>query len=143
MRRHGKLGLDMSLDFIRAFAVMELKSCLFPHVHDEIDIIHLDDLFRSEGLPDQQGVYFDQRYIDFLNRNFDQIDDVNWRKFEALTAEYFSRQGFQVDIGPGRNDDGVDLRVWPSMDSPDKPPAIIVQCKRQKAAICKVVVKAL
>jgi restriction system protein len=144
MQRYGKLGLDMSSDFIQALAVqMEIKSPYLPRIQSDLNIIELEDLFRSEGLPVQDGTFFDQRYIDFINRNFERIDEINWRKFEALTAEYFVRQGCEVDIGPGRNDDGVDLRVWPSKDSSDKPPAIIIQCKRQKAQIPKVIVKSL
>jgi len=143
-RRYGKLGLDMSCDFITAQAVqMEIKSAHLPGIHDDVGIIELEDLFRSEGLPDQDRAFFDQRYIDFINRNFDRIDEINWRKFEALTAEYFVRQGFEVDLGPGRNDDGVDIRVWPSRDAVERPPAIIIQCKRQKAPVSKVIVKVL
>lgn len=68
---------------------------------------------------------------------------MNWRKFEGLTADFFSRQGFEVELGEGRNDDGVDVRVWPTGEDPSKPPAIIVQCKRQRASIEKVIVKSL
>lgn len=143
-RCYGKIGLDMSFDFIQAQGVqMEIKSSYLPAIHYGVDIIQLEDLFRSEGLPSEEGVFFDQRYIDFINRNFERIDEINWRKFEALTAEYFVRQGFAVDIGPGRNDDGVDIRAWPSKEGLEKPPAIIIQCKRQKADISKVVVKSL
>ena len=46
-------------------------------------------------------------------------------------------------MGPGQNDDGVDLRVWRSDDPADSPPAILIQCKRQKKKVGKVVVKAL
>lgn len=143
-RRYGRLGLEMSYDLIQAQVVQtEIKSAHFPDIRNDVDIIQLEDLFRSEGLPAEEGLFFDQRYIDFINRNFEQIDKINWRKFEALTAEHFARQGFAVDIGPGRNDDGVDIRVWPSKDGGDKPPAIIIQCKRQKAPIPKVIVKSL
>jgi restriction system protein len=89
---------------------------------------------RSERLLMEQLDY------NLLYRWFDKI---NWRKFEGLTAEYFDRQGFQVDVGPGRNDDGVDVRIWPSDESPGGPPAIIVQCKRQRETIKKVIVKSL
>ena len=49
-----------------------------------------------------------------------------------------------VELGPGRNDDGVDVRVWKddqahSTDSPH----FIIQCKRQKRKIEKIVVKGL
>ena len=103
----------------------------------------MEDLFRSEGLDTQYGSFFDQRYIDYLHRNFDDIDRMNWRKFEGLTGEYFDRQGFRVEMGSGRNDDGVDVRVWPSGELTNSSPAIIIQCKRQRESVSKVIVKAL
>ena len=69
---------------------------------------------------------------------------MHWRKFEELTAEYFQKQGFNVELGPGTNDDGVDVRVWkPTQDRNNEAPHIIIQCKRQKHNVEKVVVKGL
>jgi restriction system protein len=69
---------------------------------------------------------------------------MHWRKFEELTAEYFKRDGYNVELGPGSNDDGVDVRVWKaSQDEENDPPHIIIQCKRQKSKVEKVVVKGL
>jgi len=107
------------------------------------DMAELEDLFRSESLTTLHGEFFDQRFIDFLAANFSEIDHINWRKFEGLSAEFFSRYGFRVEVGPGRNDGGIDLRLWPEPFRPNLPPAVIVQCKRQKNAVEKVVVKAL
>ncbi len=107
------------------------------------DEAKLRALYQSESLETYYGNFLDQRYIDFLGRNFDDIDHVNWRKFEALTCEFFDRQGFHVEIGPGRNDGGLDARIWPTKDDTSKPPALIVQCKRQKRKVDKMVVKAL
>lgn len=108
-----------------------------------VDIKDLSDLFESEGLDTQYGKFFDQRFIDYLNQNFQAIDEMNWRQFEGLAAEFFEREGFHVEIGPGRNDEGVDARVWPSEEDASLPPTILVQCKRQKTKVEKVVVKAL
>lgn len=44
---------------------------------------------------------------------------------------------------PGSGDDGVDVRVWDPDGSPGESPLCIVQCKRQKKKIEKVVVKGL
>lgn len=141
---HGKLGLEIADELITSLAIqLEIKSSHFPTVSEWADVAQLEALFRSEGLDTQYGRFFDQRYIDYLHRNFDEIDRINWRKFEGLTAEHFDRQGFRVEVGPGRNDDGVDVRVWPSDQSPDSPPAIIIQCKRQKQSVSKVIVKSL
>ena len=78
-----------------------------------------------------------------MSKNFGKIDEINWRKFEGLTAEFFERAGFKVKIGPGRGDGGVDVRVWAPEEEIEKPPLILVQCKRQREKVEQVVVKAL
>ena len=105
------------------------------------DSIDLKDLFESERLNASYGSFFDQRYVDFLHRNFERIDSVHWRKFEQLTAEFLERAGYEVALGPGRGDDGVDVRAW--RKDRREAPHIVVQCKRQKDAVPKVVLKAL
>ncbi|MFC8671494.1 restriction endonuclease [Streptomyces griseorubiginosus] len=108
------------------------------------DVLDLSELFASESVAASYGKFFDQRFINYLANNFEEIGSVNWRKFEALVAEYFDRAGFEVQLGAGRNDNGVDLRVWESGASIDStPPTLIVQCKRERRKIQKVVVKAL
>lgn len=107
------------------------------------DVRSLEDLFHSEGHSGSHGNFFDQRFIDYLASNFGDVDRIHWRQFERFTAEFFSRIGFSVDLGPGRDDDGVDVRVWPSDEDRSSPPLILVQCKRQKEKVDKVVVKAL
>jgi restriction system protein len=68
---------------------------------------------------------------------------MHWRQFEKLTAEFYERDGYKVDLGPGSGDDGVDVRVWKPDANPGDSPLCIVQCKRQKDKIEKVVVKGL
>ena len=101
----------------------------------------LDDLFKSSRLATRHGRHFDQRFVDYLERNCGALDRIHWRQFEGLTAEFFDREGYRVELGPGSNDDGVDLRLW--HDDESGPPAMLVQCKRQKEKVGKVVVKAL
>ena len=105
--------------------------------------IQLKQLFESEQLGALYGTFMDQRYIDYLYRNDEAIEHMNWRKFEGLTCEYFERRGFRVEIGSGRNDGNIDARVWADDVSPKGPPLIIVQCKRAKEKVGKVIVKAL
>lgn len=100
----------------------------------------LSNLFYSQKIDEK---VFDQRYIDFLAANLDDVDRINWRQFEALCAEYFSRQGYKVRLGPGANDNGVDIRIWPEDGNESAPPLILAQCKRQKSRVSKAVVKAL
>ena len=68
---------------------------------------------------------------------------MHWRKFEELTAEFFHREGYKVQIGPGSNDDGVDVRAWDAESSITEKPLLIAQCKRQKEKISRVIVKGL
>ncbi len=102
----------------------------------------LEALFKSASLTTEYGKFIDQRFIDYLYKNFDDIDKMHWRKFEGLTGEYFARQGFDVKMGPGRNDGGVDLRVSQGGNS-NSNSTILIQCKREKDKVQKVVVKAL
>lgn len=107
------------------------------------DLISLSDLFHSENLPSSDSQFFDQRFIDFLAQNPEELLQMNWRQFEGLAAEWFQRVGYAVDLGPGRNDGGVDLRLWKDDVSQSGPPTVIVQCKRYKDKVDRVTVKAL
>lgn len=105
--------------------------------------VDLQNLFASESLETPYGTFFDQRFVDYLAANFDKLSSIHWRQFEGLTAEYFKREGLNVDIGTGRNDGGIDIRVWHSELPAGAPPTMLIQCKRQKQKVEKVVVKAL
>ena len=143
--KYGVDGLVMAKEFIDGMVEDQEKSPWLKIRHmDWADTVQLRDLFESESLGAQYGEFFDQRFINYLAANFDSISEINWRKFEGLAAEYFHREGFEVELGTGRNDNNIDVRLWPK----DKrqvglPPAILVQCKRQKEKVGKVVVKAL
>ena len=106
-------------------------------------IADLSDLFTRADCPARSSRFFDQRFIDFLVANIHELPLIHWRQFERLVAEYLHRQGYEVQLGPGSNDDGVDIRMWPSESESDGPPLLIVQCKRQREKVEKVVVKAL
>lgn len=142
--RYGPEALDMAKQMLATVNAQVVGSpwSLAREVSGE-DEIELRALFKSEGLIAPEGPFVDQRYIDFLHRNFERIDQVHWRKFEGLTAEFFQRDGNEVQLGPGRGDGGIDLRVWPKGASREEAPTILVQCKRQKNALERVVMKAL
>ncbi len=93
--------------------------------------IPLSDLFESEDIPDKviTGQYFDQRYIDYLNVQTNQLRNIQWRQFEYLTAEYFQRNGYHVEVGPGRGDGGKDVTAKKEGEIVG-PDLILIQCKR-------------
>lgn len=108
-----------------------------------INTLELKGLFKGTDQQPEKGRFIDQRYIDYLSNNHDRIGDMHWRQFEKLTAEFYERDGYKVDLGPGSGDDGVDVRVWKPDASPGDSPLCIVQCKRQKDKLGKIVVKGL
>lgn len=105
------------------------------------DIVDLEDLFTKHHPVATHGTFIDQRFINFLSSNEEKLGQIHWRKFEELVGECFEKSGFRVELGPGSNDDGVDLRVW--NEENEKAPEYIIQCKRQKSKIDRVTVKGL
>lgn len=143
-RRHGSLGLRMAMEY---YDLLEANLIASPWSHfrrvEWKDTKELAGLFKSESLETLYGTFLDQRYVDYLAQNFESIDRMNWRKFEGLTSEFFAREGYHVEIGKGRDDDNIDARIWRTRDEAAGPPLALVQCKRQKDDVGKVVVKAL
>ncbi|GFE64366.1 restriction endonuclease [Litoreibacter roseus] len=142
--KHGSTGGEMALEMIYGVN-SDMHRSPWGQIRnvDWVDTVELKSLFQSEALEASYGSFFDQRFIDYLHQNFGEIGDIHWRKFEGLTGEYFEREGFQVDVGPGRNDDGIDLRIYRDEPTKNDPALIIVQCKRQKAKIDKALVKSV
>ena len=141
---HGEAGVGIAIELLELTnAHLEQSPWAGIRRVEWADVRELDDLFRSENLETAHGEYFDQRFVDFLAANFDDVDEIHWRQFEGLTAEFFAREGFAVELGPGRADGGIDIRLWPEEDSRRLPPTVLVQCKRQERRIANTVVKAV
>ncbi|WP_408895289.1 restriction endonuclease [Paenibacillus taichungensis] len=142
--KHGKPGFNMAME-VMGSTIAQQHLSPFSRIRriDWKDTAELANLFKSGSLETQYGTFFAQRYIDFLGQNFEQISDIHWRKFEALTCEFFERHGYYVEIGPGSNDGGIDARAWQIDPNADGPPAILIQCKRRKDKVDSGVVKAL
>ncbi len=90
----------------------------------------LSGLFDTEITPADPSEYFDQKFIDYLSANSDDLKSIHWRNFERLTAEFFRRLGYEVQLGPGSKDGGIDVRVWTDRQSTAGPPLIVIQCRR-------------
>ncbi|MDD9945714.1 MAG: restriction endonuclease [Myxococcales bacterium] len=143
--RHGMDGLELFTEF-QAVLEEDMHGSMISGFRrvEWINREQLASLFCCEDVEPAHGTYLDQRFIDYLERHHSALDGMNWRKFEGLAGEYFAREGYSVEMGRGRADGGVDLRVWKDPDAHGTaPPTILVQCKRQKAKVGKVVVKAL
>lgn len=92
--------------------------------------IELSMLFEKESIPKFESDFIEQKFINFLQANPEKLEFMHWRNFERLTAEFFKREGFVVELGPGTNDGGIDVRVYDK--SNNEKPYIIIQCKRHK-----------
>ena len=140
----GPEGALMALEMLIGLAEDQHRS-FFDQIRmiNWVNVAELTELFDSESLATPHGKFFDQRFLDFLSHNYASIDEIHWRQFEGLTCEHFHREGFDVEIGKGRDDGSIDARVWKRGKSKKTPPLILVQCKRQKEKVGKVVVKAL
>jgi anti-anti-sigma regulatory factor len=56
-----------------------------------------------------------QELIEYFARNPQKLDDdLDWRGFELLVEAIFRNQGFRTEIGSGRADGGVDIRLLQS-----------------------------
>ena len=143
-KQYGAEGALLALELVK---VMDRGLRLSPHnflrYTEWENIVELSSLFEGSKDEPAYGRFIDQRYINFLHANFEKLGEIHWRKFEELTAEFFNRAGFKVEIGPGRNDDGVDVRVWLPEQNESEAPHIIIQCKRQKAKVEKVIMNGL
>jgi len=143
-KRYGELGAKIAFEKLKAIDKgLHMNPFTTIRYHEWSQQAELDALFAGGNQQPEQAKFLDQRYIDYLSVNKDRLPEIHWRKFEELSAEFFSRQGYSVEIGPGRNDDGVDIRVWKPDGAATDAPLCLVQCKRQKDKIEKVVVKGL
>lgn len=143
----GQLGCELAKEIVDMMYLYRIGSlCEIDRFRriDWVDIVELKELFSSESLDASYGRFVDQRFLDYLGANYSAIDVMNWRKFEGLAGEFFSRAGYEIEMGPGREDGGVDIRAWnPGIEKNSSPPTILIQCKRQKSSIEQMVVKAL
>jgi restriction system protein len=142
--KYGTIGAKMALEKIDIF---DLAVTLNPHslgrAIEWVSPISLTKLFKGTVDSPEFGRFIDQRFINYLSKNTNQLPNIHWRKFEELTAEFFDREGYKVVLGPGSNDDGVDIRIWNANSLPTEKPLCLIQCKRQKTKIERVVVKGL
>lgn len=136
--KYGIENLWLAIEMINNFIDKVNSSPYYqPSKFGNINSIDLSDLFSKEEDNHVIGNYFDQRYIDYLNKNNDEINNIHWRKFEEMTAEFFSNEGFDVTLKKGRKDGGIDLILQRDNKK------IVAQCKRYKSNVGTPIVREL
>jgi restriction system protein len=89
----------------------------------------LENLFKAEAVSRDPEIYLDQKFLDYLAVNGEDLTRVHWRNFERLCAEFFKRRGHVVSLGRGTKDGGIDIRAWSEKEQAG-PPLLVIQCKR-------------
>lgn len=93
------------------------ESCLFLfplETHDVRFFRRLKEYMRWKWICSLVQGEFDalnEELYDYFSRRPDQLTRLHWRDLEKLVAELMEEQGFQVELGPGWGDGGVDLRL--------------------------------
>jgi len=91
----------------------------------------LNDYFHWQwvcGLvKEDTGDVYEELYGHFATKP-EKLHELTWREFEVLLFRIFQNRGFKVELGPGRGDNGVDLRLWQS--DPIGDVLTLVQAKR-------------
>ena len=119
--------LSFALDVINAFIDFIISSPYYnKSKYEGVAPIALNDLYKLEKNNSQIGEFFDVRYIEYLYANFEDLNHICWRKFEQLSAQFFTNYGYKVELGKGRKDGGTDIIATKGKE------IIIVQCKRWK-----------
>ncbi|HEY1768997.1 MAG TPA: restriction endonuclease [Chthoniobacterales bacterium] len=99
-----------------------------PDEGDELADAH-DLVARRAGLAVQIDVgEINAELVRYLADNPEQMYELNPRKFEELVAELFRAKGYEIELGRGRKDGGVDIRAFLRNDIGAL--LTLVQCKR-------------
>ncbi|NOQ26797.1 MAG: hypothetical protein GQ564_15665 [Bacteroidales bacterium] len=122
-------GYEEKLCEAIAYTSLERKdlSCVFPNSKKWDGTTELSQLFECEIKSETE--YLEQKFIDYLAVNGHEIELIHWRNFERFCAEFFRKKGYEVILGTGSNDGGVDIRVFKEKVAA---PEIMIQCKRYK-----------
>lgn len=68
-----------------------------------------DAEFESLLIPDFSIINCE--LAEYLSKHPEELQQLHWRKFEELLEAVFRNQGYQTELGPGRADQGFDLRL--------------------------------
>jgi hypothetical protein len=106
-----ELGFDYHHDNLRQAAMEKLYPTLGPK-DEHRETIYVDRTFHdSRSLVGPCFSTVNDELISHLSRHPDLLQQLHWRTFEILLADIFRNQGFDIELGPGRGDGGIDIRL--------------------------------
>jgi hypothetical protein len=92
-------------------------------------LFHITDLGGHMTANIGSPPLIDQRFIDYLHAQPEDLSRMHWRQFEFLAGEFFRRNNYEVHITPASGDGGVDARAIRN-DGVVGPELILIQAKR-------------
>lgn len=133
---------DLESEFAELLAALgywyshEKALCLALRANDDDLARRFYDYFHWQWtcsllVPDTGDVY-DELYAYFA-RFPEKLHSLNWRAFEVLLFRIFQNHGYKALLGPGRNDGGVDIRLW--QEGPLGDMLTVVQAKKYRQKI--------
>jgi hypothetical protein len=116
-------------DAMRSYGVEDFFESVSPP-HEGEELAHAHDLVAHRaGLVVQVDLAeINAELVRYLADHPEKMYDLNPRSFEELVAELFRAKGYDVELGPGRKDGGVDIRAFLRSDIGAL--LTLIQCKR-------------
>lgn len=71
--------------------------------------------------------------FEYFQKHPDRLYNIHDRQFEILISEIFKNQGYYTELGPGRSDSGVDVRLYQKDDIDQI--VTLVQAKKYKKTL--------
>jgi restriction system protein len=93
------------------------------------ELFHPSDLGARITANAQSSALIDQRFIDYLHAQPEDLSAMHWRQFEFLVGEFFRRNDYDVEMTPPSGDGGVDVRAVKESGAVG-PELILIQAKR-------------
>lgn len=84
------------------------------YAEDEVDQQEFSDFFQWQWVcslveEDFHDIY--EEIYDHFSNDPARLEALQWRQFERLLASISRNQGYGVELGPGRGDGGVDIKL--------------------------------
>lgn len=92
-------------------------------------LFRLEDRGSTISANSTSAPLIDQRFIDYLHAQPEDLERIDWRQLEYLCGEYFRRRGYEVTVTAPSGDGGVDV-VANRIDGAAGPDIVLIQAKR-------------
>jgi len=86
-----------------------------------------------QHLAEKKMVQLHGEVFEHFAKHPEDLQRIEWRQFEELLDAMFKNQGYYTELGKGRDDGGVDLRLYQNRAIPEI--VTLVQAKRYKTPI--------